>query len=101
MYVSDGREPRVVDEQIDGEVTFLNLAGKSGDLVAVGEIARKRFHPDSMVALELRRKVAKPLLPACDEKEAVSARGELARKLLADSARGTGDEAGRIGSWRR
>ena len=90
-------EPRVIDQHFRYDTESRHLVGQSRALFAVREIGSKHV----CHAVEFFRQFPQTVGPAGDEDQSITAAGEFADDLLADSRRRTGDDDGAVVACRR
>ena len=95
---SHGREARVVHEHLDGEAALLHLRDEVLARRHVGQVGGGHLRADVVGRRQLVGQLPQRRLPPCDERDAVAALGQLARQVDADARRGSGDQAGAVGS---
>jgi hypothetical protein len=99
--VGGAAEARVVDEDLDLEAELFEAGGNE---VAPGlrrEVGADCLGADAVLLRERAGELAQAILAARDERDPVTAGGQLARDRVADARRGPGDQRGRSLGWRR
>src|SRR5205823_2973555 len=95
-----GREPGVVDEDLDVEAQLADLLGQRSPRAGVGKVARDRLRAHSMTCRQLRGELVEALLATRDQDDAMSAPRQLVCDRTADAGRGAGDQRSRGGGGR-
>lgn len=92
VHGTRGREPRVVDEQVDREATFGNIGGDTRPGLLLGQIGGDSLGADSVGGRELVGQRAQPVLAPSNQRDAEASPGEASRDIGADAGRSTGHD---------
>ncbi len=92
-----GGEPRVVDEDFDGESPLGQGGGQPAPGTSVGEVEGNDFGPDPVGLVELGPELGEARLASGHQGDAVAAPGQLPGQIGADARRCAGHHSGGVG----